>query len=334
MSEKFNAKSTDNYHQKAIIRKITRNVPIVKGDSRIYEVKQYVTKNSKKFKEMDYIYVINKDKKLVGVFSLKDLFIFSDEKKASEVCKIKDLITVNPETHQKKAAHLAMKNGLKALPVVSKDNTFLGAIPHEIILSIIHREGREEILQMSGIHKSHADFDDILTIPILQAFKHRVLWLVMGLFGGILAAAIIGYFEKTLESNLVLASFIPLVVYMADAVGAQIEAFVIRDFALNEKLNYSRYFIKHFLLVLMIAVFIGVVFLPVGFLFSTGHHVSFVISIALFFAIISAVFTGLIIPYILIKLKQDPANASGPIATIIQDILSVIIYFVIASWLL
>ena len=283
---------------------------------------------------IDYIYVVNKNKKLLGVFSIKDLFQLQPEKKANETYKNQTLVAITPKTSLKTAAHISLRNSLKAIPIVDENNILLGVVPPSNLLSIIHREARKEMLQLAGIHRSHVDFDDILKIPVFQAFKHRIPWLIIGLIGGIFTAIIIKSFQSTLETNLILAAFIPLVVYMGSAAGTQMTAFVIRDFALTPKLNYLKYFLKHFLVVSIIAIFIGAIFAVASFIIYNNKNISIAVSVALFLAIISSVFSGLLIPYIFTKLKQDPANASGPISTIIQDILSVVIYFVIVSWLL
>jgi len=176
--------------------------------------------------------------------------------------------------------------------------------------------------------------DDEIHISILKALRHRLPWLLLGLFGGIFSARIIEGFEKILQKNIVLAAFIPLIVYMADAVGTQMESFIIRDTAMHPRVNFSKYFIKQFFIISIIG------FILSGGLFTFGIYqyeslnIALTLAISLFLATISSMITGLFIPVIVEKLHIDPANVSGPIATIIQDILSITIYFIIASKLL
>ena len=125
-----------------------------------------------------------------------------------------------------------------------------------------------------------------------------------------------------------------IIVYMADAVGTQMEAFIIRDLAFNPQLHFLKYFIRQFTITSIISIFSSIVLYVLSYLFYRDYSVSLVLSLSLSIAIISSIFTGILIPYFLSKLKFDPANASGPIATIIQDILSVVVYFLIATWLL
>lgn len=176
--------------------------------------------------------------------------------------------------------------------------------------------------------------DNVLKLSLGKSLKHRLPWLLIGLGGGVLSAQIVGNFEDLLSTNLILAGFIPLIVYMSDAVGTQMEAYVIRDFALHPRINFVKYFFKHLVIVVMIGAIISVLLFVASLLFDHELKISLVLSVALFFSVLSSVFTGLIMPRIFEKTKTDPANASGPIATIIQDIVSISIYFLIASLIL
>ena len=182
--------------------------------------------------------------------------------------------------------------------------------------------------------KSKNQVDDIQKLSVAESVQRRIPWLMIGLLGGLAAAGIISSFEEIISQNLFLASFIPLIVYISDAVGSQMEAFAIRDFALHTKLKFHAYFLKQFVVVSIISIVLGIVLFIVSLMLKQDPTVSVVLSVSLFLAIISSITTGLLIPYIFNKINLDPANASGPIATVIQDILSIIIYFNVAHFLL
>jgi magnesium transporter len=159
--------------------------------------------------------------------------------------------------------------------------------------------------------------------------------LVLGLLGGLLAAQIITGFEETLSQNLLLASFIPLVVYISDAVGTQMESFVIRDIAIHKGgIHFFKYFSKQFVIVTIIGLILAVGLYGITSVIHSNPKLSLAITLSMFFAIESSIFTGIILPVLFRRMRLDPANASGPIATIVQDILSVTIYFLVASNLL
>ncbi len=207
----------------------------------------------------------------------------------------------------------------------------IGVIPHDGITHIMHKELREDILRLAGVHHDHNTIDNVMEIPIFTTLKHRLPWLLIGTIGGLLIAQIIGKFEDTLRDNIILAAFIPLIVYIADAVGTQLEAFVIRDFALFRKIDFGRYFTRQLIVVLGLAFLLGVIIAATGWLLYQRGDVAVVLGLAVAAATLSSIFSGLLIPYLFRLLAVDPANASGPLGTIIQDSLSVVIYLVIAS---
>lgn len=317
--------------RKSVGRYIVEKVPIISDSLKIGEVSALLVEHINRFESIDYLYLVSPVNKLTGVISIKELYRLPSDASISKIHKKSPLITVLPTSDREEVTALALQHGLKAVPVVNESGIFLGVIPHDAITAIINRELREDILQFAGIHKKHAEFDNILDISLWDAIKHRLPWLLAGLGGGILAASVIGYFESELEKNILLAAFIPLVVYIADAVGTQLEAFTIRDFSLFRKLNFRSYFIKQFETVSVMALILGVTLTIIIQIIYGQFMFALVMGTTVIGATLSALFSGLLVPYIFRKFKIDPANASGPIGTIIQDIISVAVYFTIAS---
>jgi magnesium transporter len=324
--------SSNNQSSETALHLFTDKVPVIKEYHTIGDIEQLLLQNSKIFETINYIYVVDDNQHLKGVLSIKEVFRSNKEKFAKNLMHIKPVF-VDTETDQEEVAYLAIKNKIKSIPVVDKQQRFLGAIPSDTILEVLHHEFTEDILRMGGIRTSGL-VDDIFKLSVFQSIKHRLPWLIVGLLGGILTSVIVDGFESTLSKNLILAAFIPLIVYMADAVGAQMEAFIIRDLAFNPKLKFQRYFYRQFMIVLITAIMISLLtYIGVVLIYSEGHIAS-IVSLALFCAIMSSLFCGLMIPFVFSKLNLDPANASGPVATIIQDIASVTVYFAIAHLLL
>lgn len=315
---------------------MTAKVPIAREEDTIGDIRRAFG-GAQGLETINYIYVLDGEGKLAGIASIKDVFRRPEHVKAGEICKRTSLVTIHPEVDQEHAAYLALKHNIKALPVVDRERRFLGVLPSDAILAILHREMHEDTLHKIGIHHHGAHHEHMLEsaerIPIFPSFLHRLPWLAVGLFGGLAVANVVDAFEATLEKNLILAAFIPLVVYMGDAVGTQMEALIIRDLAVENRIHFLHYLMHQLAVVALMAGVFGGAIVVVGPLFLT-MKVSIVISISLALAILSSVCTGLLIPYALSRLRTDPANASGPTATIIQDFLSVLIYFSIASMLL
>lgn len=327
----------DRWPKDAVGHRMTAKVPVAREQDTINDVRNTLRK-AKELETINYIYVLDSDRKLVGILSIKDVFHQSEHTRVGEVCKKTSLVTIHPEADQEHAAYLALKNNIKALPVIDGDHHFLGVLPSDAMLSIVHREMHEDALHRVGIHHygvHHKQaFDSVLDIPIFQSCKHRIPWLGIGLFGGIFIAKIIGFFEHTLEQNLLLAGYIPLVIYMSGAVGMQTATFVVRDLAMHHNLPMRRYFLQQFLTTLLMAIFFGVALFVLVF---TLHHrtdIAMVLSFSLVAAVTSSILSGFFLPFLFARRGIDPANATGPIGTIAQDVIGTMLYFGIASALL
>ena len=313
-------------------RLMVTDVPKVGLGATVGEVREMLAKQTADFNTINYIYIIDESGRFAGVISIKELFRSPAGAKVADLSP-RRLVMVRARTDQERVVQLALNNSLKAVPVVNKDQVFLGVVPSDVILEIMQGEYSEDILRMAGVVPLPAH-DNIFNMSLWQSLKHRAPWLVVGLMGGIFAAGIIGRFEELIARNVILASFIPLVVYMADAVGAQMEAFIIRDLAINPGLRFAKYFAKQAAVVITAGLGLSFLLYGVSWLVFGQPLVSLILSVALFSAVLTSLMVGLSIPFLLSRLKFDPANASGPIATIIQDVLSVSAYFLIASWIL
>lgn len=313
--------------------RMTTKVPVVHCDQTVAEAQSLVFHCIKVFKSVDYLYVVDRKEKLYGVLSIKELYARPKEEHVGNLCKRRSLITIKPLAHQEKAVYLAIRNNIKAIPVVGDDKEFLGAIPNDTILTILYHETHEDLMRMAGLHP-HAAKGGVLETSLFTLFWHRIPWLFLGLFGGLFTATIIGMFEHTLEQNLILAAFIPMIVYMSDAVGTQMEACIVRDIALDRIRPFALYFLRQMITTLAIAVVISIVMGGAIVLLYGSASVGLVVALSLCASTISSVVSGLLVPYAFSAMHCDPADASGPLATIIQDLLSVTIYFGVANWLL
>ncbi len=313
-------------------RLMTDKVPVVKQESTIVDVENLLLKKTVNFDTINYIYVVDDNNKLKGAISVKEVF------RAPKTASVKkflppEIVSVRAHTDQERVAFLALKHNIKAVPVVDKDDHFLGTVVSDDILRILDSEAVEDILRFGGLIQK-GSFDNVFNISLARSLKHRLPWLILGLLGGLLAAGVVTHFEDILSKNLILAAFIPLIVYMADAVGTQTEAFIIRDLAITPKITFLKYFVRQFSIMFLIGIIMSLCLFIISLVLYGDFLISIVLGTAILFAILSAVFTGVVIPYLFSKIRLDPANASGPIATIVQDILSVILYFSVASWLL
>lgn len=323
------------YRRNAAGAHMTTRIPKVLPSETIGGVQSLLHKYSRSFDTINYIYVTDAAGTLIGALSIRELYHHEPNVRIGDVCTKNHLIVLPPDARQERAAYLSLKHAIKAIPIVNKNNVFLGVISSDDLLAILYRKTHEDLMRSIGAHGLEAPpIDNVLKISPWKSVRHRIPWLFFGLLGGLLAARIIGSFEATLQKNLVLASFIPLIVYMSDAVGTQMEAFIIRDLALDRHLHFRKYFFRQFSTVFSMALLFGFLLFAGATLFFHSGVLGATLGISLALAILSSVLSGLATPFLFSRLNMDPANASGPIATIVQDIVSVSVYFTVASLLL
>jgi magnesium transporter len=322
------------YPPSTVGHRMVVDVPIVHEKHTLAEVRAVIERHSGWFNTINYIYVLDDDRKLTGVLSIRDLFLHPAHAVAKDVCKSSSLVTVRPHAHQERGAYLALKNNIKAVPVVDEERRFLGELPNDAIMTIMYTEMHEDALRMAGITHEGGTQSNVLTLSLFSSFKHRILWLIIGLAGGLLTANIIGAFEETIAENLILAAFLPLIVYMSSAVGTQMQSYVIRDLAVDHKLPFAKYLARNIVIVIAIAIVLGLLLAAATTILHNHPQAGIAIGIALVGSTMSSVLTGLLLPYGFSKFSLDPADVSGPVATIIQDIISIVIYFGVATALL
>lgn len=323
----------NKYPPESAGRRMITNVPTAQPEETILNVRQRLFEKANDFETLNYIYIVDQEGKLMGVLSLKDVFRKPEETKIENLMA-KDVIKVRPRTDQEKVVILALKHNLKSIPLTNKDNRFLGIVPSDVILEILHTENVEDILRFAGISQRDAVLNKTLQSPVSTLTKIRIPWLIFGLFGGLFAAQIVTFFEGSLRIHFVLAAFIPLIVYMADAVGVQAQTLFIRSLALNSRLDIRKYFLKEIKISLVIALILGFLLVLISFLQFGLLNIGIILGVSLFLTVICACFIAVLIPWLLQNLKKDPAIGSGPFATIVRDILSLALYFSIATILL
>lgn len=172
------------------------------------------------------------------------------------------------------------------------------------------------------------DYESVSTL-----FRLRFPPLLLGLFLGFGISLIISRFEEVLSRNIRIAFFLPFIVYIADAVGSQTESIYLRDLR-SGKAKLSNYIKKEFLIGIIFGLVFGLASIAITYLWLGGKELALAVGIATFFAIATAPMVALASVQIFQKLHEDPATGTGPIATVVQDMVSVIIYGLIASYII
>lgn len=272
------------------------------------------------------IYVVNNENKLLGTLSLKS-FLYADNKTKIKNLYRKDPISVSTETDAEEVAQLMDKYDLVAMPVVDSNNKLVGRITIDDIVDVIKEEAEKDFQMASGISERVDDKDTVLVLT-----RARLPWLLVGLFGGILGSLVIGSFDHQLEVLPVLAFFIPLIGAMGGNVGVQSSAIIVQGIA-NNSLSLdstTKKILKELGVALLNGTILGVLIFTYTLITEEDLKLSLTISTSLFSVIVFAGIFGTLIPLILHKKDIDPALATGPFITTINDIIGQLIYFSIA----
>ncbi len=312
---------------------LVTNIPTVKENETIAEAESFIIKNSKELETINYIYAISDKNELRGVVSIKELFRSPKSTKISDIIR-KDPVCVRPHTDKSRVALLAFENNLKEIPVTESDGRLLGVVPYDRILKILNEEHIEQVLKAAGINKFEKQAETIIGASSFTIIKKRLPWLMMGIAGSTLAAAIISYFESSLEKIILLALFIPAVTYISDAVGTQSETIFIRTIALDKNFKLSKYLKREFLVWIGMAIPLSILIFAISILFWNSFIVSLTLFITVLISILLSMMTAVVQPWFFAKIKIDPAVIGGPLDTIVSDLLSIVVYFSTATILL
>ena len=173
--------------------------------------------------------------------------------------------------------------------------------------------------------------EDVITERIDHLIEHRVPWLLFGLLGGIFATFIVSKYEAIISADIRLAFFIPIIVYLSDAVGTQTETIYVRALSNKKKVNFAKYILKESATGFGLGIISGLILGIIATYWLNSYAIGLTIGITMLINLTSAPVLAVVIPSILYKKHSDPALGSGPVATVIQDLTSLLIYFVIAS---
>jgi magnesium transporter len=309
---------------------IVTKVLVAHEPDRIGEVLSRVM--GERFDALDAMYVVDADDRLLGAVRLSTLDPASMQQSAGELVD-RDYPRVPAHHDQEDVAGESLRRGVTSVAVVDADGRLLGVVPASSLLTILRHEHVEDLHRLSGMQRERTRVRLALEAPPTRRARHRLPWLLVGLVGSMLAAGIVSRFERVLERNLAVTFFVPAIVYLADAIGTQTEAIVVRGLSL-ERLSLRALLGSEVRTGLLIGLTMSVLAFPLVLLGFGDGRLGIAVSAAILVAGGVATAIGLVLPWIIQRLGSDPAFGSGPVATIIQDVLSVGIYLEIASLVL
>src|SRR5699024_2831015 len=276
-----------------------------------------------------YTYVLNEDKKLVGVLSLRDLIVADEDKLIVEIMN-DNVVSVSVGKDQEEVAKMMRDYDFLAVPVVDFQNYLLGIITVDDILDVMDEEASDDYSKFAALSGAGTKERDVNP---LKSAKKRLPWLIILLFLGMITASLINSFEQTLEQVPIVAIFIALIAGMAGNAGTQSLAgavcgIAVGDYGAEKKIKMI---MKEITTGLFVGGACGIVVTLMIYFWKGNFFLGVLVGIAILVTLTVATLSGAIIPLIMDKINIDPAVASGPFITTLNDLTSILIYFGMAT---
>ena len=276
-----------------------------------------------------YIYVVDNERHLRGVISLRQLILGAPAQTLREIMT-KQVWKVLVDTDQEEVARLVAHYNISAIPVVDAQNVLVGVVTVDDIIDVIHEEASEDLAYLSGSSKP---LHTLIDAPPLVVSRARLPWLATALLGGLFTGSILNLF--TGASNFAaLSVFIPVIMAMGGHHGIQTSTMFIRGLATGEIQNILGPLWKEFIVGCVMGAVCGIALGAVASVWLGSWMLGIVAGVAMFFALNTSAMMGVLLPAFFHRIGVDPAITAGPFITAIQDATGIIIYLGLATLLL
>ncbi|WP_427337752.1 magnesium transporter [Caloranaerobacter sp. DY30410] len=322
-----------NYPENSAGSLMTIEYVDLKKEMTVKEAIEHIKKTGVDKETIYTCYVTDKNRKLEGLVSLRKLVISDDDKTVDEIME-RDIIYVNTHDDQEEIAYLFKKYDLMAIPVVDKEGRLTGIITIDDIVDVIEQENTEDFQKMAAMSPSEEEYLETSTLSLA---KHRITWLLILMISATFTGSIIRRFEEVLQSVVILAAYIPMLMDTGGNAGAQASTLIIRGMALGE--IEIKDILKVIWKELRVSTVVGVIlslvnFMRIYFIDKVSLKVAITVCSTLFFTVVLAKIVGAMLPIGARKLKLDPAIMASPLITTIVDAVALILYFSMASWIM
>lgn len=312
----------------------------VRPDMLVAEAIRYVRQQALSVDPIHYVYVLDSNQKLLGVLSLRQLFVSPAEKKISEVMET-EVVTVPDEMDQERVSSIFRQHRYVALPVVDAEGRMQGIITVDDILDVSQEEATEDIHKLGGTEALDAPYP---SVSLTQMIKKRAGWLTLLFVGEMFTATAMSQFEEEISRAVVLALFIPLIISSGGNSGSQATTLIIRAMALKELRlsDWWRVFFRETVTGLALGSILAcigmtrIMMWPNHDKIYTQHYalVAATVGGSLVGVVLFGSLCGSMLPFILRRLRLDPASASAPMVATMVDVTGLIIYFEVAKLIL
>ncbi len=276
-------------------------------------------------------YVVDEQRKLIGVVGLRSLIVSPSYKKVSEIMET-EVISAHVDDSQEEVAKIFAKFDLLAMPILDKEGHLVGIVTVDDILDVAEEEATEDFHLMGSVQDVGMSLREASAWLLVQK---RLPWLLVLVLMNVFSGAGIAYFEDVIQATVALVFFLPLLIDSGGNAGSQSATLMVRALATGDvsRSDWFNLLGREVLIALVIGFFMAVAVSLLGF-YRGGADVAFVVSSAMILVVLTGSLIGMSLPFLLSKFNFDPATASAPLVTSIADIAGVFIYFSIATaWL-
>lgn len=276
-------------------------------------------------------YVIDSDRRLLGAVSLRDLIVARAHERVGELMRT-GVISVAVDRSAEEAASMVSKYDLLALPVVDENKQLVGIVTYDDAMDVVEDEATEDIQRVGSVAALESS---VRAAGITLLYRKRIAWLVILVFANALSGMGIAQYEDTLSAHIALVFFLPLLIASSGNAGAQSATLTVRALATGDirATDWGRMLVRELLVAVLLGATMALVVSLLG-VYRGGAGIALVVALTMVAVVIVGSLIGMSLPFVLEKLRLDPATASAPLVTSLADICGVLIYFTLASWLL
>ncbi len=334
--EKKIATTLLGYPENSIGRLMTPDYLAIKADWTVEEVLNYIRQVGKSKETLNVIFVIDEKGKLLGQIDIRDILLSPPAQKIVELYD-ENITPLNVFDDQETAVSVLQKYDAVALPVVDNNGVLLGIVTVDDIMDVAEEEATEDIQKQAAVEVLEEPYSEV---PVLKMIKKRAGWLSILFISEMFTASAMAVFEEEIAKAVVLALFVPLIISSGGNSGSQASTLIVRAMALGDITlrDWFRVMRRELLTGLSLGIILGTIGFFRIFLWQEATHLYgdywFYVGLTVFFSLIGVVmwgtFIGSMLPFILRRLRFDPATSSAPFVATLVDVTGIVIYFSIA----
>ena len=329
------------YPKDSIGRLMTPEFVAVKSHFTVRQALDHIRKFGRDSETLNVIYIVDEKWKLIDDIRIREIILASYDQMISEISDTR-FVSLNAYDDREVAVKVFLDNDRVALPVTDTDGTLLGIVTVDDVMDVLEEEATEDFQKFGGTEGLDLSYTKT---SLLELVKKRAGWLVILFFGEMFTASAMGFFEAEIEKAVVLALFVPLIISSGGNSGSQAASLIIRSLALGE-LNVKNWWYvmrKEIFSGLLLGTILGFIgFVRIFIWQKAGLHdygefwmwIGLCIAVSLIFVVLWGTLSGSMIPFVLKKVKLDPATASAPFVATLVDVTGLVIYFSVAAMFL